>query len=360
MHNPPLNLSPTPLTLVTGIHPDAMEATVLALMLDLPRAVVVRHRIDVERSVLVRLVSDITGIVEHEEIDLEHACVPCAIREDVVPTLVRVAADPRWASVIAHLPVAAQPDQVCHVLGTGPHPSTPRVTTVIAAVDGTLATDDLLGEDLLDDRGLATSATDRRGVGEVLAELVEFADLTVVSRAGDPVGVNLLRALAAPHAAVVTGTDQIDPDVLAGARHDLVRTRTWTDPVRAFDLPRLDLPGTWQVDLHSARAFHPGRLLAGLESLGSGRHRSRGCFWLPSRPGEVQVWAGAGGQVSVGTGQSWGRAERRTRIVITGAGVAPDRLRTAFEDMLLAPGETYPAGSYDGFEPWLGPIRDVA
>lgn len=351
-----------PITVVTGIHAESMSATVLSLMLDLPDAVVVRHRIDLERSVLVRVVSDITGVVEHEEIDLEHACVPCAVREDVVPTLERVARDERWGSVIAQLPVAAGADQVCHVLAQEKNVLRAlRINSVVAAVAGPQVVDDLLGDDLLPDRGLGTSDTDRRGVGETLAELVEYADVVVLVDGAAPAGVDLVRALARPEARLVTGSEQADGSLATDFLHQLRRTKLWTSPVRAFELPPLEPGAAWRVDLSADRPFHPGRLLAGLEQLGAGRHRSRGCFWLPSRPGDVLAWSGAGGQVSIGTSQQWGPIPRLTRLVLVGVGIAPDHLPHAFAELLVQPGEEVGRTTYeDGFEPWLGPIRDVA
>lgn len=348
-----------PVTIVTGVHPDAMASTALSLMLDLPDAVVVRHRIDLERSVLVRMVSDITGVIEHEEVDLEHACVPCAIREDVVPTLLRVSEDPRWTSVLAHLPVGAEPDQVCHVLTQDPALARAvRIERVVAAVDGPTLTDDLLGDALLADRGLESSPSDRRGIGEVLADLLEYADLVVASEPVADVDLHLARALARPGVPVVRGTE----NAASGCTlvHEPALTRAWIDPLRRVALPRLGGSGIWRVDLRSDRAFHPARLLHGLGDLGSGRHRSTGCFWLPSRPDQAIVWAGAGGQVSIGNGPSWGRSPRFSRLVLTGVGTAPAHLESAFDAMLLEPGESVALPGYDGFEPWLGPIRDVA
>jgi len=349
-----------PITIVTGVHPDAMSAAVLSLMLDLPRAVVVRHRIDLERSALIRIVSDITGITEHDEIDLEHACVPCAIREDVVPTLLRVAGDPRWDSVLAHLPVGAEPDQVCHVLTQSPDLTRViRIERVVAAVDGAVLQDDLLGDDLLADRGLESSHGDRRGIGEVLADLLEYADLVVATEPAATVNLDLARTLARPGVPLVSGAEH----AASGCTqvHEPTLTRAWTDPLRSAALPPLEGSGIWRVDLRSERALHPARLLDGLEQLGSGRHRSKGCFWLPSRPDQAVVWAGAGGQVSVGNGPLWGRTPRQSRLVITGVGTAPAHLESAFASMQLEPGEELALPSaYDGFEPWLGPIRDVA
>lgn len=351
-----------PITIVTGIHLDAMSSTVMSLMLDLPDAVVIRHRIDLERSVLIRMVSDITGIVEHQEIDLEHACVPCAVREDVVPTIERVARDPRWGSVIVQLPVGAGADQVCFALSKeGNILRALRVNSIITALEGPSIQDDLLGDDLLADHGLGTSHEDRRGVGEALADLIEFADVVVVANESTAAGIELVRALGRPEVRVVAGSEQADASLATDLLHNLKRTRMWASPLRNFELPDLRLTAAWRVDLSSDRAFHPERLLESLEQLGAGRHRSKGCFRLPTRPGHALEWAGAGGQVSIGTGQEWGHLTPHTRLILTGVGTPPGHLATAFESMLLKPGEQYVRTSYeDGFEPWLGPIRDVA
>jgi hypothetical protein len=108
----------TPVIVLTGIDPDAMAATLVGLSWDLPRAVAVRHEIDPERHVLTRTVSDVSGVLEREEIELEHACVSCALREDIVPAMERLGQDGRWASVVACLPVGAEAEKVGTVLAT--------------------------------------------------------------------------------------------------------------------------------------------------------------------------------------------------------------------------------------------------
>ena len=90
-------MTSTPLVLLTGIDGDAMAHAMIGLQWDAPRAVTVRHTIDVEAQRLTRLVSDVDGVVEHVHVDLDHACVGCALREDIMPTLERLADDGRWA-----------------------------------------------------------------------------------------------------------------------------------------------------------------------------------------------------------------------------------------------------------------------
>ena len=80
---------------------------------------VVPQTIDVERQVLTRVVSDVMGLIEREEISLDHACVTCAVREDIIPTLERLAKTGRWTSIVACLPMAAEATQVCRILAMG-------------------------------------------------------------------------------------------------------------------------------------------------------------------------------------------------------------------------------------------------
>lgn len=350
--------------LLTGVDPEALATTMVGLQFDLPGAVAVRHHIDVERGVLRRIVSDVTGVVEQAEIDLEHACVSCALREDVLPTLERVARSGRWSTIVGHLPVGAQADQVCGVLAHDTRLARHlRVAAVVTALDGRRVVDDLLGDDLLAERGTHTAYDDRRGVGEVASAMVELADVTVAVGPTDDRSLGLLRALARPGSVVAAGTEQLDSTALTGRLHHHAETLAWSSPGFEQALLPLADEGIWRVDLRAPYPLHPDRLLDELELLGGGRHRSRGSFWLPTRPGRLLVWDGSGGQLSVGDGGPWESRTPRTRLVLTGVGAAPAGLREVFEGLLLRPDEAADGRwrvSHDGFEPWLGEIRDVA
>ena len=353
----------TPVTLITGVEPEAMAATMVSLLWDMPQAVAVRHHIDVGRQLLVRTVSDATGVIEHEEVKLEHACVSCAIREDVIPTLDRVARDGRWTSILAHLPVGATADQICAVSSRDRQVArTLRVSSVVTALRGCSIIADMLGEDLLRERGLESSDEDSRGVGEVAAAMTEYADVIVVHGDTTDTGVDLVRALARPDAEIVEGAEGLTAQRLAGALHDHVRTRAWTDPQRTWALPEQSSSRVWTLDLRSGPGFHPERLLDDLQSLGGGQHRSRGCFWLPTRPDQCLVWDGAGGQLSIGNGGPWGRHTPMTRIVITGVGSPLGHLGSSFERLLMSQADATQQHARqvysDGFEAWLGPVRD--
>jgi G3E family GTPase len=200
----------------------------------------------------------------------------------------------------------------------------------------------------------------------VLAAMIEYADLAVVVDQAAPAGLGLVRTLARPDATVLTDASAIDSAAVVSGhlhRHDV--TSAWVAADRRGPVPPAADPGVWRVDLRSDRPFHPDRLLEDIERLGTGRHRSRGCFWLPSRPGRACVWDGAGGQLSIGTSDTWRQGPPHTRIVLAGVGPEPDHLRAAFESLLVTPAEIRQRGQVwevgeDGLEPWLGPVRRVA
>jgi G3E family GTPase len=229
---------------------------------------------------------------------------------------------------------------------------------VVAAVDPATLIADLFGDDLLAERGAALSADDRRAVGEALVEQVEFADAVAVPTApGARPGRVLAHLVAAP--AAVQPIDALDVHALLHARRPDGDPRGDVLQVGPTGVP--DGDGVWTLDLRSPRALHPERLLAALEVLALGPLRGRGVFWLPTRPGTVCAWNGAGGQLSIGSVGRWGNG-RRSHLVVTGVDHDPEPLRRAFHDALLTDPETSAGPSRwtarpDSLDAWLGESR---
>lgn len=359
--------APTPLVVLATVDPVVRDATVFGLVTDHPRLVVLQHDIldDEDGGRIRRVVVSADGVLEDVEVPLEHACLSCAVREDAVPHLARLARDPRWDAVALALPVGAESLPVSRALAwstrRGGALRDVRVANVVAALDLDAFEDDLLGDDLLAERGLALTDDDRRSVGEALAAQVQHVDTLLVGgdRTAHPVASDLLDHLRAPDARRV---DRLhgDPRDLLRHVHDVQRADRRADPLHVA--PAAGAPtahGVWTLDLHSGRPLHPERLVAHVERLGTVAARSRGRFWVPSRPDSVCVWDGAGGQLSVGELGTWGRREPDTRLVFTGVGDWAGDLVDAFADVLMTEAEhraglTPWLGREDVLEPWLG------
>ena len=352
-----------PALVVAGMAPEPMIAATIALQWDLPSVVVVQHTIDSDRDTLTRTVSDLGGIVEREEIDLDHTCTSCAIREDVVPTLERLAGSGRWAAIVAHLPVTAEPMQVCRVVegvpGAAPHV---RIGAVVVALDGTTLLEDVVGDDLIVERPLPVREDDPRGVAETTAAFVEYADVVALYGEADDQGRALVETLARSHVPVVDGLSQISATELAAGVHSHPDSEEWASPLGAPGTLTPAGTGVWTLDFRSDRPFHPRRLRESIEALGAGPRRSRGCFWLPSRPAQVCQWDGAGGMLSIGHFAHWSGREPFTRIVVVGTDDGRDDLEQTLRSCLVTDEELHAEEKWrrlgDGLEPWLGPLDD--
>ncbi len=360
--------SPVPLIVVTGVHAASMAAVTVGLQWDLPRAVVVRHHIDIGAVALIRTVSDAGGVIEEEVVDLDHLCVGCALREDVLPTIERIARQRRWESIVVHLPLSAEARHLCRMIADDRElRRLVRVATVVAALRGSSLTEDLLGGASLTDIGAEAVPDDDRGVGEVLAGQLEYADALICVDGADQTASELLAALGRPGAAIHTGLFGPSAAELLASEHDTDRSEAWTATVRREPLPPLTGRQVWQLDLVAERPLHPERFMAEIETIGSGRHRSRGCFWLVSRPHEVCAWEGSGGHLSIGVVDSWEDERPFTRLVITGdwSSEQVNQLAVRFHGCLLTDAELAEHGARwrvaeDGFEPWLGPIETAS
>ncbi|GAB47439.1 GTP-binding protein [Mobilicoccus pelagius] len=220
----------------------------------------------------------------------------------------------------------------------------------------------MCGDDLLRERGLALSEDDDRGLGEVIARQVDGADV-VVDRDPDPVGAALLDHLAT---VPVMHLHELDVPALLQPRSRAEVARRGDPLVLPARIPE-SREGVWTVRLETWRPLHPGRLRDNLEAIGGRPGRSRGVFWLPTRPDLVCRWEGAGGQLSLGAHTTWREAGRRpcTTLLVTGVEDEEVEVVAAFEASLLTDSELAAGleswiGREDGYDPWLGARHDAA
>ena len=340
------------------------STAVAAVLLDVPGAVVVRHDLDPEAGTLHRLVYDAFGTWQDRTRRLAHACLGCALREDIVPAIREVALA-RPAAIVLALPVTAEPAPVLAALVELAEEGVVDVGATLAVLAAGDLAWDACGDDLLSERGLALAEDDERGLAEVIARQVDGADVVVVDGAPGAIGAALLDHLTGASVPVMGLHDLDVPGLLQSRSHGEVARRC--DPLTVRGVVPAPREGVWTVRLESWRPLHPERLRDNLELIGGRPGRSRGVFWLPTRPDLVCAWDGAGGRLSVGAHSTWSAVGREpfTRIVVTGVEDEAADVVAAFEatlltDAELASGLAAWAGREDGYDPWLGARHDVA
>lgn len=369
MYSTGTNRGIIPVSVLAGTDPVLRDSAIFGLLMDAPGVVAVRH--DIHTDHLRRVVLDATGVLEDVIVPLEHACLSCAVREDAVPTIARLARDGGWTQVLLALPVSAEPLPAARALAAESAPGGAlehtRVATSLAVLDLDTLQQDLLGDDTLVDRGLELTADDERSVGEALAAQIEQADLVVTSSspARSATASGVLDRLRGAGTRRVDGLHALSAADLGAARHSPARAERRAHPLGAVVITGSGgVPDdrSWTLELRSSLPFHPERLLDRIEDLSSGGLRARGVFHVADRPGLACLWDGAGGQLAFADLGPWSEVcagtEPHTRIVVVGVGDERQALQEAFQAALCTADELATGVEWlwreDHLAPWLG------
>lgn len=348
-----------PVVALATVDPVLRESAIFAAVTGAPRTGVLRTDLDPRAGTLHRTVLDFDGTHEDETLPLEHTCWGCAIREDSLPTLERMAASGRWDRILLALPVGAETAPLAAPLGDPDLAARLGITlaAVVAAVDLSTLHHDLFSDESLSERNRALSADDLRSAGEALAGQLRHADL-ILTENTDVVAAALVEHLRGAGSTTGALLDTSTEDLFF-PRHFPAEAAARLDPAQVQpSAARADADGqVWTLDLISTRPLHPARLHAAIESFAHPELVSRGRFVVAGRPGTLCEWEGVASQLSIGNAGSWPGQDLPTRLVFTGTTDVRRELLAAFRSVVatdeeLRAGRSWP--EVDGFEPWLG------
>ncbi|MER6421273.1 GTP-binding protein [Streptomyces sp. NPDC001137] len=288
--------------IVGGLHADARKAAVARLLADVPGSVVLHHDLATAAAgTVVRTIRDASGLVSAGEAPLVNDCACCALREDLVPELRRLADKGDTRLAVVELWDSVEPKAMAEVVVAGGL----TVTGVITAVDPALVLPYLGNGDDLADGGLAAAATDQRTVADTFARQLEYAPVLAVtdSEEADEEDRELLAQLHPTARQVVIGHGDLAAAALAG--FDVEAAAAAQHPACALLPAEADAHGVSTLVWHRSRPFHPERLYAALEDLTCAAARSRGRFWLADKPDTLLHWDAAGGALCVESAGPW-------------------------------------------------------
>ncbi|MGM0358649.1 GTP-binding protein [Streptomyces griseoaurantiacus] len=296
---------PMPVVIVGGMHADARRETVARLLREVPGSIALQHDLSTGPAGTVRRsIRDATGTTSWDETPLVNGCACCALREDLVPELERLADAGLTRLAVVDLWDSVEPCGMAEVIashGDGAF----RLTNVLTAVDPALVLPCLSNGDDLAEAGLAAAPTDQRTVGDAFARQLEYAPVLVVSDSAET-GLDdlaLLRQLN-PVARQVRVTDgRLAASAVAG--FDVVAAAAAQHPACARLPHDCDEEGVSTLVWQRRRPFHAGRLFEALEDLCCAAARSRGRFWLADRPDSLLAWDAAGGALCVENAGPW-------------------------------------------------------
>ncbi|WP_369204016.1 GTP-binding protein [Streptomyces sp. PU-14G] len=299
----PEETKPLPVVLVAGMHAEARRRVVTWLLRSVPGSVSLHHDLaSAARGTVTRVVRDRTGTIDVGEAPLVNDCACCALREDLVPELRRLAGSARVA--VVELWDSVEPKAMAEVVAS--HGGrTLRVTQVVTAVDPALVLPCLASGDDLAEAGLAAATTDQRTVADTFARQLEYAPVLALvdGREADDEDRALLAQLHPTARQVPLGTPELTPLVFAG--FDVADAAAAQHPSCARLPQEAEEAGVATLVWHADRPFHPERLYQALEDLSCAAARSRGRFWLADRPDTLLSWDAAGGALCVEEAGPW-------------------------------------------------------
>jgi len=231
-----------------------------------------------------RSVRDASGQLSCGETPLVNDCACCALREDLVPELERLAASGLTRLAIVELWDSVEPKAMAEVVAAHGG-DVLDLTSVMTAVDPALVLPCLANGDDLADVGLAAATTDQRTVADTWARQLEYPPVLalVESEDADDEDRALLTQLHPTARQVPAGSGELGQ--LAFAGFDVESAAAAQHPACALLPQEADEAGVATLVWRRHRPFHPERLYQALEDLCCGsvrvvdflRYASAGC-----------------------------------------------------------------------------------
>ncbi|GAA2734862.1 GTP-binding protein [Streptomyces nogalater] len=308
---------------------------------------------------------------EERLVEMTNGCICCTLRDDLLEEVGRLAREGRFdylliesSGISEPMPVAATfafPREDGATLG-----DLARLDTMVTVVDAANFLPELARGDELAERGLDQYEDDERTVSDLLMDQIEFADVIVLNKldlVGEQEAVRLRATLTRlnPAARILTATHgRVAPaDILGTGLFDLERAQQapgWVRELNGDHVPETEEYGISSTVYRAGRPFHPGRLwefvTEGIDSGAFGQVlRSKGFFWLASRPRVTGLWSQAG---SVARFEPSGARDPEPgpgqELVFIGTRLDAPALRAALDACLMADGEAGPHD--DPFPAW--------
>jgi G3E family GTPase len=248
---------------------------------------------------------------EEKLVEFSNGCICCTLRDDLRDEVKRLAAENRFDYLLIESTGIGEPMPVAATFAVRGEDGfalsdVARLDTMVTVVDAETFTRDFCSPDRLADRGMVAGPDDQRGLVNLLAEQVEFADVILVNKT-DRAGADttqqvkqVIRALNRDAEIVETTHSAVALDrVLGTGRFDFVKAQLapgWMKELRGEHTPETEEYGITSFVYRARRPFHPQRFFRLIHQGLGGVIRSKGFFWLATRMdwvGELSTVGGA-------------------------------------------------------------------
>lgn len=308
-------------------------------------------------------------------VEMSNGCICCTLREDLLIEVNRLAKEGKFDQLVIEstgisepLPVAETftfDDDSGHSLN-----EIARLDTMVTVVDAYNFLRDYSSQDSLQQRGESLGEEDERTVVDLLIDQIEFCDVIVLNKTDliseeDKKRLHAILHSLNPEARIEEAQfGQIALDKVLNTHlfnfEKASNAPGWLKEIRGEHTPETEEYGITNFVYRARRPFHPERFAQLVEKEWDGVVRSKGFFWLASRPAMAGSWSQAGAVARHGFGGYWWVTtpkkqwpedpeaiafirknwdpevgDARQEIVMIGMNMDQKALTTAFNDCLL-------------------------
>ncbi|MDP2548785.1 zinc metallochaperone GTPase ZigA [Oceanobacter sp. 4_MG-2023] len=322
------HFEPLPVTLLSGFL-GAGKTTVLNHILNnrdnLRVAVIVNDmsEINIDAMAVGQQVS--LNRAEEKLVEMSNGCICCTLREDLLIEIRKLAEEGRFDYLLIESTGISEPLPVAETFTFADEDGrsladVARLDTLVTVVDAVNFLQDYDAAKGLQESGESLGEDDERNVADLLVDQVEFCNRILISKTDLVDGEQLQRLfgildalnpeadkIPIQHGQVpleaVLGTGAFDFDQASQAPG-------WLKELRGEHVPETEEYGIASFAYRARRPFHPRKFYDFLHQDWTARQgrlvRSKGYFWLASRPEFAGQWSQAGGIAHHGgAGRFW-------------------------------------------------------
>ena len=316
------NFKRLPVTVLSGFL-GAGKTTVLSHILNnregLRVAVIVNDmsEINIDAAVLKNEVS--LNRSEEKLVEMSNGCICCTLREDLLIEVRALASSGKFDYLVIESTGISEPLPVAETFTFEDEDGVTladvaQLDTMVTVVDAVNFAKDFEEAKYLQETGESLGEEDERSVADLLIDQIEFADVLLLSKT-DLINQQqaeqltaILRTLNTRARIVPIANGNVNvKDVLGTHLFDFEQAQLapgWLKEMRGEHTPETEEYGISSSTYSARRPFYPQRFYDFLHnSEGYGKLlRSKGYFWLASRPFYAGQWSQAGGIARYGYG----------------------------------------------------------
>ncbi len=260
---------------------------------------------------------------EEKLVEMSNGCICCTLREDLLEEVTKLANDGRFDYLLIESTGISEPLPVAETFTFADEngvslSDVATLDTMVTVVDAVNFIKDYEAAISLQEAGESLGEEDERSVADLLVDQAEFADVILISKTDlvEVADVEKLKAILRTlntHAQLIPIAEgEVDTDAVLGTGlFDFARAQQapgWLAEMRGEHVPETEEYGIGSFCYTARRPFHPEKFfefLHGTEKYGK-LLRSKGYFWLATRPEFAGEWSQAGGIARYGfAGMFW-------------------------------------------------------